>query len=56
MEILSEGTSLAAKQMLWRVLKHFPCIIIIATIVKDRKSDLVSKMGLFNNWQLLVST
>lgn len=56
MEILSEGTSLAAKQMLRRVLKHFPCIIIIATIVKDRESDLVCKMGLFNNWQLLVST
>lgn len=52
MEVLSEGTSLAAKQMLPRVLKHFPCVFIIATIVKDRESDLVCKMGLFNNWQL----
>lgn len=45
MEMLSEGTSLAAKQMLPRVLKHFPCVFIIATIVKDRESDLVCKMG-----------
>lgn len=56
MEMLSEGTSLAAKQMLQRVLKHFSFIIIIVTIVKDRKGDLVCKMGLFNNWQLLAST
>lgn len=53
--MLSKGTSFTAKQMLQRVLKHFSCIIIIATIVKDRESHLVCKMGLFNNWQLLVS-
>lgn len=56
MEMLSEGTSLAAKQMLCRVLKHFPSIIIIATIVKDKESELVCKIGLFNNWQQLAST
>ena len=54
--MLSEGTSLAAKQMQRRVLKLFHCIIITATIIKDRESDLVFKIGTFNNWQLLAST
>lgn len=47
MEMLSQGKSLGTKQMLCKVLKHLSCIILIATIVEDRESDLVCRMGPF---------
>lgn len=54
--MLSQGKSLGGKQTPRKVLKHLSCIIIIATIAEDWESELVCKMGLFNNWQLLAST